>query len=55
MWLATLRHTGMAGELDAFVAAVSSTTESVLGCSPSDTSCAEVVDELVAEFQRVDW
>jgi hypothetical protein len=41
-------------ELTAFRAAVSSTTESVLGCSPSDTSCTKVVGELAAEFQKVE-
>jgi hypothetical protein len=54
MRLATLHHTKMVRELTAFRAAVSSTTESVLGCSPSDTSCTKEVGELAAEFQKVE-
>jgi hypothetical protein len=33
---------------------VSSTMELVLGCSPDDTLLVEVMDELVAEFQRLE-
>jgi hypothetical protein len=51
-----LHHTEMGGELAAFRAVVSATTESVLRRSPSDTSHAEVVGELAAEFCKVeDW
>jgi hypothetical protein len=53
MQLATLRHTEMAGELAAFLVAVSSATELVLRCSPSDTSRVEVEGELATEFQKV--
>jgi hypothetical protein len=50
MRLAALRHTEMAVELPTFCVAVSSTAESVLGCSLSNTACAVVVGELVTEF-----
>jgi hypothetical protein len=53
MRLATLHHTKMAKELAMFWAVVSSTAESVLGCSPGDTTRVEVVGELVTEFQTV--
>jgi hypothetical protein len=53
MRLATLHHTKMAKELAMFQAGVSSTAESVLGCSPGDTTRVEVVGELVTEFQTV--
>jgi hypothetical protein len=49
-----LRHTEVARELAAFWAAVSSVGESVLGRSPSNTARAEVVGELVIEFQKVE-
>jgi hypothetical protein len=42
----------MARELAMFWVAVSSAVESVLGCSPSDTSHTEVVGELAAKFQK---
>jgi hypothetical protein len=44
----------MAGELAAFWAAVSSAAESVLKRSPGDTAHAEVLGELVAEFEKVE-
>jgi hypothetical protein len=50
MWLAALRDTEMAREFTSFRVAVSSTAESVLGCSPSNTSYVEVVGELATEF-----
>jgi hypothetical protein len=50
MWIATLHHTKMAGELAMLQAAVSSTMEPMLGCSPDETFRMEVVDKLVAEF-----
>jgi hypothetical protein len=50
MQATTLCHTEMAGELTALRAAIYSTVELVLGCSPSETSRAEVVNELVAKF-----
>jgi hypothetical protein len=49
MRLVALYHTEMAGELTAFWA-MSSAVKLVLGCSPSDTSNAEVVGDLVTEF-----
>jgi hypothetical protein len=50
MRLATLRHTEMARELDVLQAAVSSVAKSMLGRSPSDVVCLELVGELAAEF-----
>jgi hypothetical protein len=38
MWVVALLHMGMAGELAALQAAVSSTMELVLGRSPDETS-----------------
>jgi hypothetical protein len=52
--LAALHHTEVARELAVFWAAVSSTGESVLGRSPSNNARAEVVGELVIEFQKVE-
>jgi hypothetical protein len=49
-----LHHTLMAGELVTLRAAVSSTPESALGCSPDDTFCVEVVGALVAKFQKLE-
>jgi hypothetical protein len=54
MWLATLSHTEMAGELATFWTPMSSTVESVLERSPRKTARAEVVGELAAEFQKVE-
>jgi hypothetical protein len=50
MRLAALRHTEMAGELAAYQVAVSSTMDSVLKRSPSNTARMVVVGELAAEF-----
>jgi hypothetical protein len=50
MHITALRHTEMAGELAAVLAAVSSALEFVLGCSSDETLWVEVVDELVVEF-----
>jgi hypothetical protein len=55
MRLAALHHIEMAGELTMFWAVVSSAAQSVLGCSPSNTTRAVVVGELVAEFQKVEY
>jgi hypothetical protein len=52
MWVAALCHTKMVEELAVLWAAVSSTAELVLGCSPNETSLVEVMNELVAKFQR---
>jgi hypothetical protein len=50
MQLAALCHTEIVREHASFWVAVSSTTESVLGHSPSNTAHAAVVGELVVEF-----
>jgi hypothetical protein len=50
MQIVTLYHTEMAGEFTVLRVVVSSTAESVLGCSPNDGFCVEVVGELAAEF-----
>jgi hypothetical protein len=54
MRAATLHHTEMVRELTALEAAVSPTSESVLGRSHDETFPVEVVDELVAEFQKLE-
>jgi hypothetical protein len=54
MQFTTLRDTEMAGELTVLRAAVSSTVDLVLGRSPGETSQVEVVNELVAKFQRLE-
>jgi hypothetical protein len=52
LWDAALHHTRMFGELAALQVAVSSIVELVLRCSPNETSRVEVMNELVAKFQR---
>jgi hypothetical protein len=52
MRIAAFRHTDIAKELTLLQAAVSSTVEFALGCSPSETFWMEVVDELATEFQK---
>jgi hypothetical protein len=52
MWIAALYHTEMAQELAALWTTVSSIVEFKLGCSPDETIQVEVVDELVAKFQK---
>jgi hypothetical protein len=47
-----LHHAEVVGELATLWVAVSSAAELVLGCSPNETFQVEVMDELVAEFQR---
>jgi hypothetical protein len=54
MRLAALCHTEMAEELAMLWAVVSSTVESVLGCSPSDTFYIEVAGELAVEFWKME-
>jgi hypothetical protein len=54
MWHAALCHTEMARELAVLWVAVSSTVESVLGYSPNDTFCVEVVGELVTKFEKLE-
>jgi hypothetical protein len=51
---ATLRHTEMVEQFVTFQALLTSAAESMLGCSPSDTSCVELVGELVTKFQKVE-
>jgi hypothetical protein len=50
MRLAALCHTKMADEVAALRAAVSSAMESMLGHSPNEIFCEEVVGVLVDEF-----
>jgi 7-keto-8-aminopelargonate synthetase-like enzyme len=50
MRLAALCHIEMAGEPTALQAVVSTATELVLRCSPTDTFRVEVVSELATEF-----
>jgi hypothetical protein len=54
MRLAALHHTEMAEELAVFQVALSSTMESVLRHSLSNTTRAVVVGELVTKFQKVE-
>jgi hypothetical protein len=54
MRLAAFLHTKMAKELVMLRATVSSTIESVLGRSPNDAFCVEVVGELDAELQKIE-
>jgi hypothetical protein len=54
MRAAALCHAEMTGELIALRPTVSSTLEQVLGCSPNETFRVEVMDELVAKFQRLE-
>jgi hypothetical protein len=49
-----LRYTEVVRELATLRAAVSSTTGLVLGCSADETFWVEVMDELVAEFWRLE-
>jgi hypothetical protein len=50
MRLAGLHHTTMARELIVLWAVVSTAIELVLGCSPPDTFCVEVVRELATKL-----
>jgi hypothetical protein len=54
MQIAALHHNMMAGELAALRTAVYSTVEFTLGRSPNETFWVEVVDELVAEFWKLE-
>jgi hypothetical protein len=49
-----IRHAGVVGELTVLRAAVSSTVELVLGCSPSETSRLEVMNELTTKFWELE-
>jgi hypothetical protein len=50
MQFPTTHHTEMAGQLTALWAAVSSATQFVLGCSPTEAFWVDVVEELLDEF-----
>jgi hypothetical protein len=50
MQIVTLRYVEMTGEFAMLRAAVTTTTESVLEHSPSDTFLVEVVGELATEY-----
>jgi hypothetical protein len=52
MKLASLCHTEIVRELATLRAAVSSATEFELGRSPNKSFRVEVVDELIAKFQK---
>jgi hypothetical protein len=54
MRVAALCYTEMAGELAVLQAAMSSATESVLGCLPVETFWAKIVRELVTKFQKLE-
>jgi hypothetical protein len=54
IWLMVVCRTNMAREHAAFQAAVSSTTELMLGRSPGNSAHVGVVGELVAKFQKVE-
>jgi hypothetical protein len=54
MQLMALRHSEMAGELATLRVTVPFVADSALGRSPGEIFRVEVVDELVAEFQRLD-
>jgi hypothetical protein len=54
LWLASLHHTKMAGELAMHRVAVSSSPELVLRHSPSDTFHVGLVGELATEFLKMD-
>jgi hypothetical protein len=54
MQLMALRHSEMAGELATLRVMVPFVADSALGRSPGEIFHVEVVDELVAEFQRLD-
>jgi hypothetical protein len=52
--IVALRHAEMAKELATLQVAVSSTTEIVFGCSPTEALRVEVEDELVAKFWKLE-
>jgi hypothetical protein len=54
MWVTALCHAEVVRELAMLQAAVSSVVELVLGHSPDETLQVEDMDELVAEFQRLE-
>jgi hypothetical protein len=54
MWAAALHHVGVAGELTALWAAMSSAAGLVLGRLPGETSWVEVMNELTAKFHELE-
>jgi hypothetical protein len=54
MWFAAIHHIEMARELVALRATVTSATELVLGRPPDETVWVEIMDELVAQFQKLE-
>jgi hypothetical protein len=52
MQIAALHRAKMAGELAALQVVVSSASEFMFGCSPDEILWVEVVEELIAEFQK---
>jgi hypothetical protein len=52
--MASLYHIDMAGELAILRTMVSSVVEFGLRCSPDETFCVEVVDELIDEFWKLE-
>jgi hypothetical protein len=54
MWVTALCHAEVVRELAMLQAAVSSVVKLVLGHSPDETLQVEDMDELVAEFQRLE-
>jgi hypothetical protein len=54
IWPAALHHTEMVREVTALQVGVSSTAELVLGHLPGEMSRVDVVNELVAKFQRLE-
>jgi hypothetical protein len=54
MWATAIHHIDMAGELDVLQKVVTSTVELVLGHSPDEAFGVEIMDELVAQFQKLE-
>jgi hypothetical protein len=54
MWIAALCHTEMARDVAALRTVVSSAMEFALGRSPDEIFRVEVVDDLVAEFRKLE-
>jgi hypothetical protein len=54
MWIASLHHTEMTGELVTPPTIVSFAVEFALECSPDKTFRVEVVDELILEFLKLE-
>jgi hypothetical protein len=56
MRIASVCHTEMVGQLIVLQAAMSSTTQSVLGCSPTKAFWVDIVEELFNEFwEKAEW